>query len=128
MIKKDAKKKKSKLTEDQKREQIAAALKRKKECERKALDIVSREVFLSIKDILPDFRGSHWAFYCINLRSFIITLSYSLDSQLKGLLNFDWFVLSILCNIWDVHQFIAHCLIPLDHCIRMVVKFTCIVD
>ncbi len=56
MIKKDGKKKKSKLTEDQKREQIAAALKRKKECERKALDIVSREVFLSIKDILPDFR------------------------------------------------------------------------
>ena len=49
MIRKDVKKKKHKLTDQQKRDQIAAALKRKKECARKALEIVSREIFLSIK-------------------------------------------------------------------------------
>jgi len=42
MIRKDVKKKKHKLTDEQKRDQIAAALKRKKECARKALEIVSR--------------------------------------------------------------------------------------
>eukprot|EP00088_Acartia_fossae_P032580 TRINITY_DN3333_c0_g1_i7.p1 TRINITY_DN3333_c0_g1~~TRINITY_DN3333_c0_g1_i7.p1 ORF type:complete len:568 (-),score=134.79 TRINITY_DN3333_c0_g1_i7:99-1802(-) len=42
MNKKDGKKKKSKLTEEEKRKQISEALKRKKECEQKALSIVTR--------------------------------------------------------------------------------------
>ena len=44
MNKKHVKSKRSKLSEEKKREQIAAALKRKKECEQRALEIVSREI------------------------------------------------------------------------------------
>lgn len=44
MDKKDGKKKKGKLSENQKRDQIAAALIRKRESEKKALAIVSREI------------------------------------------------------------------------------------
>ena len=80
----------------------------------------------------------HWAFYYTSSQSFIINFSYSMVQQLwKLLLNFDWMVhqveftnvlttycnlkkslyfkcLYVECTYVNVHQFISHCLIPLD--------------
>ena len=76
----------------------------------------------------------HWAVYYTCPQSFIITFSYSFvgSTNFGTILNFDLFVKlsvynfqpliviyrrGILCIIiGGVHQFIGHCLIPLDPC------------
>ena len=82
-------------------------------------------------DIFFRERGENCLFFFASSQSFIM-FPYSLGYQLWGLLeNFDWLVnqvnvLAIYFNlilsiiIGDPHEFIGHCLIPLDPCISLL--------
>ena len=72
----------------------------------------------------------HWPVYFTRPQSFIIPNVFLIRwlNKFGNLINFDWLVFDIECSnvstteeglivcivIGDVHQFIRHCLIPLD--------------